>query len=363
MSPLSRIVLALAAVAAFSQSSSAQRCHIANVVGAPFTATMTNTYSKVPNAYVATSHIARKSNGSVYCATYDGAGKLLSVEFDDVPANRRTVLYVPRFPNDHNHTYSLLTPEDGFSTPSIEDMREKLRRKQQIYAEHSDSEHDNRHWHLIPLGERSVDGMILFGLRFEIRHEDGEKGGGSETWESDLGLTMSYSALSPGDVEETHVIHSALTNLRREEPDPSLFQIPKEYLSDPLLEAKTIFIDNQTGAPEILRGAVRQLDGWKRDMKPLAVVDERSAADLTATLSRASVTDQGATTSGVRLQIYLREAQAAIFEAERSSGSESGDEFAAFRCMEGFRNLVASIHVGPQRPPVSQTGFKPAGQD
>jgi hypothetical protein len=362
MSRLSRILLTLAAVAAFRQSSSAQRCHIVNVVGAPFTADVTNTYSKAGKTRVTTTHVARASNGSVYCAGYDSEGKLTGVEFDDVPGNRRTVLFVPRFPTDHNHTYSLLTPEDGFSTPSIEDVRQKLRRNQQRYAKDPDRENDLYHSHSIPLGEKSVDGMILFGLRVETTDEDGEKHA-YETWESDLGLTMSYSILRPGELEETH---SVLTNLRREEPDPSLFQIPKEYLSDPLLEAKTIFIDNQTGAPEILRGAVSQLDGWKKDryVKPLAVVHERSAADLTATLARASVTDQGATTSGVRLQIYLREAQAPIFEAaERSSGSESGDEFAAFRCMEGLRNTVANTHVGQRRPPVAQTGFKPAGQD
>jgi hypothetical protein len=134
MSPFSRILLALVSAAAFNQLSSAQLCHIAHVVGAPFSATVTNTHSKARQPGASTSHIARASNGSIYCATYDSAGKLSGVEFDDVPSNHRIALFVPRLANDHNHTYSLLTPTESFSTPTIEDVRERLRRNQQRYA-------------------------------------------------------------------------------------------------------------------------------------------------------------------------------------------------------------------------------------
>jgi hypothetical protein len=359
--PLSKILLPLAVAAVFGQFSSAQLCHqISHVTGAPLTAEVETSHAEGAAPSLA-EKIARNSNGSTYCATYDRDGKLLRVEIEDVPNNRALSFSVFRPPNDHDHTYRESTPEHGFLTRSLEEERQSLRKSYDCWTNEPDRQRDNHFTHLVPLGEKLGDGMTLFGLRVEMTDLDGEKHA-NESWQSDLGLTMTYTYMRP---REGKYIHSVVTNLRREEPDPALFQIPKEYLSDPLLEANTIFIDNQTGSPEISGGAVRQLGSWKNGPhgKPLAVVNEKNTADLTATLSRIPVIDQKSTTSGVRLQVSLRDSPEPVFETTvRSTGSDHGDEFAAYRCMEELWNRLASTHVG-RWPPAVFPQSKPAGSE
>lgn len=244
--------------------------------------------------------IARASDGSVYYGAYGSDGRLFSVEIENVPNNRRIFYFVSR-PNDYNHTYTQSTPTHGFSKVSIDQVRERLRRNQQHWAEDPDLEKNNLHSHFIPLGERPGEGTTLFGVRVETSYENGEKRI-NERWESDLGLMMSSTNTGPG---EGHDSHWVITDLRREEPDPILFQIPKEYLSDPVLDANTIFIENQTGSPETLHGALTEFNLWTRlkpPVKPLGIAKEKSAADRTAVFTRVSVTDQGPMTSGLKLR-------------------------------------------------------------
>jgi hypothetical protein len=55
-----------------------------------------------------------------------------------------------------------------------------------------------------------------------------------------------------------------------------------------LLEANTIFIDNQTGVPEVLDMATTQLNSskWPLTHKPVTIVQDKSAADLMATFTK-----------------------------------------------------------------------------
>jgi hypothetical protein len=357
VSSLSRILLLPAITAAFSQPSASQICHQApHVVGAPFTAKSETTY-KDGGSPSSTEQIARDSNGSLYCATYNRDGNLVRVEIEDVPNNRQISFNAPLNSNDHNRTYRQSTPERGFSTESLEEERLALRKRYQCWTDEPDHQRADHLAHYIPLGERPGDGMTLFGLRVETTNADGKKQA-NESWQSDIGLMMSYTYMDPG---RGKYIHSVVTNLRREEPDASLFLVPKEYLSDPLLDANTIFIVNQTGSPEILNAATAYLALWKDKkplVKPLTIVAERNAADLTATLAKVPLNDQGSTTSGVQLQIYLRESTNPVFEVtERSSGSEAADKFAARQCVLDLFNRVVNTHVG-QWPPAAHAETK-----
>ena len=103
--------------------------------------------------------------------------------------------------------------------------------------------------------------MTLFGHTDEFTSDTGDKRT-TEVWDSDLGVAMSVKTDSPAS---EHYRLAALTDLRRVEPNPKLFEIPAEYLPHPdaLLDAKTVFIDNRTGNREVEDGAKEAFDGWK----------------------------------------------------------------------------------------------------
>jgi hypothetical protein len=346
----SEIFLALVLCGVFVEPAVAQTA--AHVLDAPFTATLT--YGQASPM-----RIARASNGSTYRGAYEHDGKFGQVFIEDVPNHRRIEYSVPP-PNIRNHTYRLTA--QSFSTESIEEHRERLGRSQQHFADDPDDVKAGRQYHHIPLGERSGDGMTLFGVRVEETFADGTKRI-SEHWDSDLGVTISRTSTGPQEGKQASWV---VTDIRREEPDPSLFEIPKEYLADPLLDVNTIFIDNQTGVPEVLDKASAQFDSWKWPpiRKPLTIVNEKRAADLTATFTKVSVAElQGGPqavvrtpsptpASGIKMRIHLRGSSEAEFEtAAGSSGTVKGDGFAAIECVTALWNLVANTHVGEWPPP------------
>lgn len=284
--------------------------------------------------------------------------RLSSVDISDVPNNRRITFFVPP-PNVPNHTYMLTAPRGGkFTTVSADEVREQLHRRQGFCREQPQ----------ISLGERSSDGLTLFGFRSEKIYDNGQKRV-TEYWESDLGIVVSSKDLGPMEGEEHSYV---VTNVRREEPDPSLFQIPKEYISDPLLEAKTIYIENLTGAPEVVDAALGELDVWKKpplvsQVKPLTVVGEKNAADLTATFTRVPVVEgsskeepnkdgsskEGASKPGIRMEIFPRGSSDPAYQVtlvlERDS--VNGHKLVAMRCFNALWNRLSSTRVGlqPQR--------------
>jgi hypothetical protein len=298
-----RIFLAFVFWGVFKEPAAAQL--IANIVDAPFTATLTyNHEGQTP----VTQRIARASNGSTYrgAPIHDGNSGPFIIE--DVP-NHRRIEFTRYSPVTYIHTYRLTT--QNFVTESVEQHRERLSRC------------------------REVD----------------------ESWDYELGIRINRPSVGPQQRENSWII----TDIRREEPDPSLFEIPKEYLSDPLLEARTVFIDNQTGIPEVLDKATAQFDASKtmRRVTPFTTVQEKDAADLTAIFTKISVDELQASppavvmtpsptwASGIKMRIYLRGSSEAAFEAAAgSSGSVKGDWFAAIECVTALWNRVANTYVG-----------------
>jgi len=161
-----------------------------------------------------------------------------------------------------------------------------------------------------------------------------------------------------------------VTNVRQEEPDPSLFQIPKEYISDPLLDARTIYIENLTGVPEVIDGARVALDWWGKgpgtsEVKALTLVDEKNAADLTATFTRVPVVDtasklgsnnEAAGKPGIRMEVVPRDSSEPACDvtlAERDS--VLGPRDVAMQCITRLRNRLASTRVGLWPKPANST--------
>jgi hypothetical protein len=324
---------------AFPTPASAQQ--IENVVGAPFTATFSRTTPGQPKL---TCQIARASDGSVYFGCSGANGRLSSVEISDVPNNRRIALWVPP-PNLPRHTYTLSTPRDGkFTTVSADDLRQRLRHGQSICSCKEESH--------TTLGQRFSDGLTLFGFRSVKTYDDGSKRV-TEYWESDLGVVVSRKDVGPQADEE----HSCVvTDVLREEPDPSLFLIPKEYLSDPLLDAKTIYIENLTDVPEVANGAVIVLDAWKASkvssVQPLIAVQEKNAADLTATFTKVRVVE-GASRPGIRLEVYPRSSTDPAYQVTLALDRDSvaGYRQIAMQCFDMLWNRLASTQVGLRPQP------------
>ena len=275
-------------------------------------------------------------------------GRLSSVDISDVPNNRRITFFVPP-PNVPNHIYAVSTPPHGkYTIVSADEVRKQLHRGQGFCREQPQ----------ISLGERSSDGLTLFGFRSEKMYDNGQKRV-TEYWESDLGIVVSSKDLGPMEGEEHSYV---VTNVRREEPDPSLFQIPKEYISDPLLDAKTVYIENLTGAPEVVDGVLGDLYFWKREPRvshvtPLTVVNEKNAADLTATFTRVPVVEgagvEGSGKPGIRLEVFPRDSSNPAYQVTLvlEQDSVNGHKLIAMRCFTALWNRLSSTRVGlqPQR--------------
>jgi hypothetical protein len=348
-----RIFLALILCGVFVKPASAQQ--IEHAVGAPFTATFSITTPGQPR-YVC--QMARASDGSIYRGCSGANGRLSRVEISDVPNNRVIAFFVPP-PDVPNHTYTLLPPPQHgkYTIKSADDVREELRRGQGFCSCREEPS--------TSLGERSSDGLTLFGFRTEKTYSDGRKRV-TEYWESDLGIVVSSKSVGPQEGEEHSYV---ITNIRREEPDPSLFQIPKEYISDPLLEAKTVYIENLTGTPEVVDGVLGDLYFWKRPplgshVKPLTVVNDKNAADLTATFTRVPVVEgsnvdgsnkEGSGKPGIRMEVFPRDSSDPAYRVtlvlERDS--VDGHKLIAMQCFNALRNRLETTRVGLQPQPGS----------
>jgi hypothetical protein len=211
--------------------SAAQLAQIENVSGAPFTATWT--WAKVETksgqaetrTILGTAQLARDKNGSTYEVVSEN-GHTTSIWIVDVLKNRKIEI----LPRDSTYHY---IPIGKLPTYSMEWMFKMLQAEQQYLIDHPDSPGpDLPRWHLTALGCRQENGFNLCGVRNEPTSSTGETAI-FETWKSDLGLIMSLTqkchlARPVNDVQAVTFLN-VLTDLRREEPDPQLFEIPAGY--------------------------------------------------------------------------------------------------------------------------------------
>jgi hypothetical protein len=279
---------------------------IIRITDAPFTASMSHTRDG-GKPYVS-AYLARASNGSTYVAAMDSEGRKMHITIEDVP-NNRTIQLTPQPPS---YTYTL-TPAPGgkFRTDTIDRFRELLQGLQNEAAKQPDwiDGYGARHHPIVP-GVRKQDGMTLFGRLDHLTYADGKKVE-EEYWRSDLGITLidKVNLDSPTEGKGDHV--STVTDLHLVEPDPKLFEISAEYFpeNDPLFNAKSVFIDNQTGEEEVTDGAMAILKDWKR----MAVVTSREKADLIAVFSKTTRYDLGPAVSTVEMNIYQPDSEHPIF--------------------------------------------------
>jgi hypothetical protein len=305
MSVASVMSVSAALVSAGLSMPLAAQVAIDHVTGAPFTAIRTHTRNTDGKIVDETTFVARASNGSTYAAE-SLKGNVFRITIEDVP-NAREITLIPQPPS---YTYLQMPAVGGkIRTLTLAQSLDYLVKANQSFIDRPDRDKPNgRKYHDISLGEKQDGGLILFGVRSEITSETGQKQT-IESWRSDFGITTS-SRLDDPEKKLTEI--TMVSNLVRTEPDPKLFEIPPDYLPhpDPLLDAKTILIDNQTGSREVYDGAAGVLKGWDR----VKLVDVRADADLIARFVN-TTEDEGklAPTSPIEMRVYGKESKEPLF--------------------------------------------------
>jgi hypothetical protein len=196
------------------------------VTGAPFSATWRETarnHGKVISQM--TIQVARAANGSIYSAMVSVEGTPQQIEICDVPNNRLITV------NAITHTYKLSTPDGGkFRTLSVQQFTELLQKLQDANAQ--GVEHPPVRY--VSLGVKQDSGMTLYGQKVVWIFADEDI---QESWmSSDLGTKAGWKEIRPSS--ELDVV-GALTEIRREEPDPKLFRVPEGYAQTQIVSPHT----------------------------------------------------------------------------------------------------------------------------
>jgi len=349
-----KFLMAMAAAPILSLTLSTQLgAQIALITGAPFTASILDTHDG-KKAYV--SYLARASNGSTYEARMDSDGRTMTVDIQDVPNNR----YIGLRPQPPSYTYNITPPREGkFITQSIDRYREFLQAVQNKEAREAASKPEwvdmyGAHHHPVVPGAIKQDGMTLFGSLDYLTYADG-KTVAEEHWRSDMGLFVSdkINEDSPTGGKSSRI--SKVTNLHLGEPDPKLFEIPVEYFpgNDPVLNAKSVFIDNQTGEQEVVDRAIARFNQWKR----MVVTASKQEADIIAVFSKATTHDLGPAVSSIEMNIYQPGSEHPIFTTRPDLPSDAigieatlQDKWAAGQCVGDLWSRVTNTRIGQVAP-------------
>ena len=203
-------------MAFFVAALSARAQVVVTLTGAPFSATWTVTTDIAGSVTTTKTIAARSSDGSVYRAVYkDGNPDLIEIE--DVPHEKRIEIR----PQMKQYTEMAAPSQGKWVTRTTEQQHAILEHWNIAYSRQGTGQQKD----LTPLGVKVVDGMRIYGHHF-VRTRDDVRTMEGDTWLSDLGFI--YSSRSE-ILSENKIETSVLTEMKRGEPDASLFLIPSGY--------------------------------------------------------------------------------------------------------------------------------------
>jgi len=188
---------------------------VMTVTGAPFMGTWTGTTERAGKIETNKTVAARMSDGSVYRAIYKD-GLLDFIEIDDVLHEKRIEIR----PQQKMYTEKA-APHDKWTTRTAEQQHSILERWNIAYTRQA----TNQDKVATPLGVKIVDGMTVYGHHF-VRTRDNMVTMVGDDWQSDLGFTYSEHVEEP---REKKIVTSILAEMKRGEPDASLFTVPAGY--------------------------------------------------------------------------------------------------------------------------------------
>jgi hypothetical protein len=278
-----------------SQSLSTQ---IMPVKGAPFSGEVhgSGVFSDGSASWI--TPVARSGNGSVYQAIPEIRGEFKGsislVTIDDVASQCSTTVWTflshasqsgggAQSGKGHGLSISLAPYSTGSGIPTADDIHDRLKHAEQGLVARSGSTKSYGASRTTSLGERSVDGMTLFGVHNETARNAKEYSI-VEFWDSDLGFTYSGNEAYP----DRRISSSfTMSNLKLAEPDPELFKIQSQYLlpTNVFLNARSLFIGSKlTDFPDLQE----QIESVLTASGRLSIVSDVKAADLVVLLSGAN---------------------------------------------------------------------------
>ncbi|GGA78851.1 hypothetical protein GCM10011507_32640 [Edaphobacter acidisoli] len=209
-------IRSIALLSIWLASLSTIKAQVFPLVGAPLSATWTVTTDTAGTVKATRIEAARSSDGSTYQAGYDSNGQLVSISILDVPHAKRyemrplTKQYIE---ND--------APQFKGYTRTAAQQHAILERSNFPHAREAQGQKKGS----TPLGTKVVDGMTIYGSHY-VRYRDKVLTMDGETWQSDLGLVYSSHFMVP-KIQQTHTV--TLKEIKRGEPDASLFTVPAGY--------------------------------------------------------------------------------------------------------------------------------------
>ncbi len=160
-----------------------------------------------------TEKIARASNGSWFIEQFNATGIPQNITIKDVPHQRMITLFV----GPKQYAVSVMNPIN-FKTYSAQEWLDVLRGSHDKSPGHSE------------LGTKVEAGTTLFGYSLTFNNQI------TERWEAaDLGTTYSYRITS---LQGEPQMNFTLSDIRREEPDPTLFEIPDGYTAAKIVNSR-----------------------------------------------------------------------------------------------------------------------------
>jgi hypothetical protein len=364
---ISALVVAAPALLSLGLGSPLAAQQVVALTDAPFSATL-SVIDNEGRTYPM-QKFARAGNGSTYVASYAKDGHPTRVTIEDVP-NSRIIEFTPQPPS---YTYTLRPAlKNECRTYSVDRYREIFQRAQQDFIDRPDRDKPGgSHHHEVPLGVRQEDGLTLVGHRNEATLQNGKKHA-VEMWMSDLGLAIDIKGNGPAP---EGIRAWTVTDFKRVEPDPTLFEIPAEYLPghDPLLNAKTVFVENETGDPEVKDTAERDFNSWKTrtHLRPLereeaiqgwrriTVVAAKEKADIIAVFTSVRNDDDASILPAMEMKIYAPNSDEPLFTHHGASNPnfKIQDELSPYTrdmvggCVIALLNRLVNTRIGLINPP------------
>jgi hypothetical protein len=238
---------------------------IAHLKDAPFSAEAQVSYTSHASSSTWTLELARASDGSVYKAIIDPMGEFKgsasNISIEDATSNCNIKIYPYRSQLRRDNQGHVDGGTSGLSigleaeqaqaspSPTIEDIRNKNLREQERISMSPQILNPDAKLRQTSLGQRTVDGMTIFGFQSEHRI-DSKTDRVDERWESELGFTYSSTTTS---TTEGRVSANDIATLKLVEPPAELFTVQDKYFppTSTLPNAKTISISGLLSNAEL----------------------------------------------------------------------------------------------------------------
>jgi hypothetical protein len=210
------------------------RAQLGLIKGSPCEATKTKTVSLPDDSFSVSSRVARSSNGSTYEEVPSRkTGEIVLIHILDVPGKRSIILDVKR-------KFYWIQPMSLPPTSNLSSAEALQKYIEFLKTWKGDHTSDNGvETERIPLGFRTQDGFLEFGVRTVFDHLPSSWTLKEKVWEDWSIPTLAIPVEKTGfDSNNKPDQITKYSNIQTTEPDPHLFEIPQDYSPSPVRSSK-----------------------------------------------------------------------------------------------------------------------------